>query len=106
MSRLLLLFGLCVSGWSQEAHPTLKVGASAPDFSLPGVDGKTHSLSEYTGTKVLAIVFTRNHCPTAQLYEGRIQKLVADYSAKGVSLVAIQPNNPNALRVDEWSCRT
>jgi peroxiredoxin len=101
MRRLLLLLATGVLGLSQDVHPTLKPGSPAPDFSLPGVDGKTHSLSEYAGAKLLAIVFTCNHCPTAQLYEARIQKLVLDYAAKGVTLVAIQPNNPNALRVDE-----
>src|SRR4030081_3004673 len=91
----LLLFAACLLGQAQDVHPTLAVGSQAPAFSLPGVVGKTPSVEEYTGTKLLAVVFTCNHCPTAQLYEGRIQKLVADYSAKGMTLVAIQPNDPN-----------
>ena len=52
---------------AEDAHPTLAIGAQAPPFSLQGVDGKTHSLGEYTAP-VLAIVFTCNHCPTAQAY--------------------------------------
>jgi len=47
------------------------------------------------------IVFTCNHCPIASIYEGRIQKLCDDYQPRGVAIVAIQPNNPNAIRVDE-----
>jgi thiol-disulfide isomerase/thioredoxin len=70
-------------------------------FALPGIDGKIHKLSDYAASKVLVIVFTCNHCPTAQLYEPRIKKLAADYAGKGVALVAIQPNNPNAIRLDE-----
>jgi thiol-disulfide isomerase/thioredoxin len=58
-------------------------------------------LSDYASAKVLAIVFTCNHCPTAQLYETRIKKLADDYRGKGVALVAIQPNNPAAIRLDE-----
>src|SRR5580704_657412 len=60
-------------------HPVLPIGAPAPDFNLPGIDGKNHTLSEYAGAKVLAIVFESNHCPVSQLYEGRIKQLQADY---------------------------
>ena len=69
--------------------------------ALPGVDGKTHKLAEYDQAKVLVVVFTCNHCPTAQAYEGRIAKLAADYKDKGVALVAISPNDPKAVRLDE-----
>ena len=86
---------------AQEEHPTLAIGAQAPSFSLPGIDGKTHSLDEYKAAKVLAIVFTCDHCPTAQLYEPRLKKLVADYTGKGVQFVMIQPNDPDAVRLDE-----
>ncbi|MEO8520428.1 MAG: redoxin domain-containing protein [Acidobacteriota bacterium] len=82
-------------------HPVLPIGSPLPDFSLPGVDGKTHKSSEYAGTKVLAIVFESNHCPVSQLYEGRIEQLYADYRRKGVTLVAINPNNAKAVRLDE-----
>jgi peroxiredoxin len=82
-------------------HPTLAIGSPAPDFSLPGIDGKTHQLSEYKNSQLLAIVFTCNHCPTAQLYETRIKKLVDDFSAKSVAFVAIQPNDPLAIRLSE-----
>ena len=46
-------------------------------------------------------MFTCNHCPTAQLYEGRIKKLAQDYRGKGVALVAIQPNDPEAVQLGE-----
>src|SRR6185312_16014599 len=62
---------------------------------------KTHCLKDYSSAKVLVIAFTCNHCPTAQLYEQRIIKLVDDYKDKGVTLVAIEPNNPNAVLLDE-----
>ncbi|MCL5279855.1 MAG: redoxin domain-containing protein [Planctomycetes bacterium] len=80
---------------------TLEIGAKAPDFRLPGVDGKMHRLAEFDKAKVLVIVFTCNHCPTAQAYEERIKKLAADYKDKGVALVAISPNDPKAVRLDE-----
>ena len=83
-----------------EVKP-LAIGAATPDFNLPGVDGKQHALADYANAKVLVIVFTCNHCPTAQAYEGRIKQLGADYADKGVALVAINPNDPRAIRLDE-----
>jgi peroxiredoxin len=82
-------------------HPILSLGSSAPDFSLPGVDGKTHTLADYAAAPILVVVFTCNHCPIAQMYEQRIQQLEADYHARGVAVVAIEPNDPKALRIDE-----
>src|SRR5258708_18434517 len=103
MQRALLVLLSLSAAWaqSQDTHVTLPIGSAAPSFSLPGVDGKTHRLRDYASSPVLAIVFTCNHCPTAQLYEDRIKRIAADYRSKGVALVAIQPNDPNALRIDE-----
>ncbi len=86
---------------AEDHPPTLAIGSPAPDFNLPGIDGKNHRLSDYAAAKVLVIAFTCNHCPTAQLYENRIKALEADYRERGVALVAIQPNNPQAVRLDE-----
>ena len=84
------------------AHPSpLALGSPAPDFRLPGVDGKTYSLASFARSKVLVVIFTAVHCPTAEVYENRIKQLVADYAPKGVGFVAIQPNSPKGLRLDE-----
>jgi len=80
---------------------TLEIGASAPDFRLLGVDDKFHTLKDYADAKVLVVLFTCNHCPTAQAYEGRVEKLARDYKEKGVAVVAISPNDPTAVRLDE-----
>ena len=105
MSRLLtaafIVMAIAPAAFPQAEHPTLAVGSPAPDFSLPGIDGKTHTLAEYSASPILAIVFTCNHCPTAQLYETRIKKLADDYTGKGVKLIAIEPNDPSAIRLDE-----
>ncbi len=101
---LVALFVLITAGIgiaAPEKIKTLAIGAKAPDFALPGVDGKIHKLSDYDTAKVLVIVFTCNHCPTAQAYEPRLKKLVADYKGKGVALVAISPNDDKAVRLDE-----
>jgi peroxiredoxin len=109
MSRTLLVTGavlaLVLAARPAAADPpglkTLPIGAAAPDFQLPGVDGKTYSLKDFADAKVLVVVFTCNHCPTAQAYEARVAKLANDYRDKGVALVAISPNNPAAVRLDE-----
>jgi peroxiredoxin len=80
---------------------TLEIGASAPDFKLPGVDGRTYTLADFADAKVLAVVFTCNHCPTAQAYEERLLKMHADYKDRGVAMVAISPNDAEAVRLDE-----
>ena len=80
---------------------TLEIEEPAPELNLPGVDGKTYRLDDFADAKVLVVVFTCNHCPTAQAYENRIIKLEADYRSKGVQLIAISPNDPRAVRLDE-----
>ena len=83
-------------------HPeTLKIGTAAPDFSLKGIDGKIYTLKSFSASSVLVVVFTCNHCPTAQAYEERIKKLTSDYKAQKVAVVAISSNDPNAIRLDE-----
>lgn len=95
---------LCVAGLSLSAagqYKTLEIGEKAPDFDLMGVDGQSHKLADFADADILVIVFTCNHCPTAQAYEERIKKLAADYRSKGLVLVAISPNDPKAVRLDE-----
>ncbi len=100
-----LLFILCfaqrVFSNPTEDHPTLAIGSKAPAFSLKGVDGKTYTLASFSKYKLLVIVFTCNHCPTAQAYENRIIQLAKDYQPKNVAVVAVNPNDPAAVRLDE-----
>jgi thiol-disulfide isomerase/thioredoxin len=86
---------------AEGGPPTLAIGASAPDFCLPGIDGQTHCLQDFAASKVLVVVFTCNHCPTAQLYESRIKKLAEDYRDRGIALVAIEPNSPKSVLLGE-----
>jgi len=89
------------AAWGQTSHPILALGSSAPDFTLPGVDGKIHRLTDYASSPILAVVFACNHCPISQMYEQRIQQLSDDYKGRGVAVVVIQPNDPKAIRIDE-----
>jgi thiol-disulfide isomerase/thioredoxin len=98
------LFGWVVSLVCTAAPlpPTLSLGSAAPEFKLPGADGRTHALQDFASSKILVIICTCNHCPTAQYYEERVKKLVTDYREKGVAFVAISPNDAvNGVRPDE-----
>ena len=88
MDRPCVAFALCTRGPS-DSGPEL----AHAEFLLPGVDGKTHSLSDYASQPVLAVVFTGNHCPIAQMYEQRIEQLYQTYGKKGVAVVVIMGND-------------
>jgi peroxiredoxin len=104
---LILLVSATASGQDAVAHldnwtpPILKIGTHAPDFNLPGVDGKTHGLKDYASSKVLVVIFSCNHCPVAESYEKRIKQLVIDYRDRGVAVVVIMGNDPGAERLNE-----
>ena len=71
----------------------LKIGDKAPDFSLPGVDGKAYSLGSFRGKKILVIVFMCNHCPYVQGSLERIKSIQDDFGIKGVQFVGINAND-------------
>lgn len=83
----------------------LAIGASAPDFLLPGTDGKTYSLNSFKDSDYIVAVFTCNHCPDARAARDRINQFAKDYAHKGVQVVAISGNDPKALQKWElgWS---
>lgn len=86
---------------AEQPVKTLEIGAAAPDFKLPDVSGKFYTLSDFKNSKVLVVIFTCNHCPTAQAYEDRVIALANDYKDKGVTVVAISPNSPLGLLPEE-----
>ncbi len=79
----------------------MQIGDRARDFALPGVDDKTWRLADFASARILLMIFTCNHCPTAQAYESRIKELVTQYGPRGVATVAISPNDPQSVRLDE-----
>jgi peroxiredoxin len=101
MRHLLPLLAVSLAACTASPHPTLAIGSTAPDFALPGVDGRTHTLRDYASARVLAIVFTCNHCPASQLYESRLKKLDEEYRQKGVALIAINSDNPKSFPLGE-----
>ncbi len=98
---LAFLSGIVATHAADAPVKTLEIGAAAPDFDLPGVDGKQHRLSDYADAELLAILFLCNHCPSAQGAESRVKALVEQYRDKGLKLVAISPNDPKSVRLNE-----
>lgn len=101
-SKLLAIIPLITSlAIAQEVPPVLAIGSPLPEFSLLGTDGKTHTQDSYPESKILAIIFTSNHCPDSVAAASRKEQIYQTYKNKGVAIVAINPNNPNSLRPDE-----
>jgi peroxiredoxin len=98
---LIPLFYLYGFTYLSGEHKTLPIGEKAPDFKLRATDGKIYSLASFKNADILVIVFTCNHCPTAQAYEDRIIKLADDYRPRKVSVIAIMPNDPKSVQLSE-----
>ncbi len=79
----------------------LKIGEKAIDFNLIGTDDSKHSLSEYPN-KIVAVVFSCNHCPYVRAWEDRMIKIQADYASKGAQLVAINANDASKYPDDSF----
>ena len=75
------------------ATNNLKINSPAPDFNLPGVDGKSYSLSSFKYKSIIVVIFSCNHCPYVQAYEERIMDIQNDYEEKGVQILAISSND-------------
>lgn len=93
----------------------LKIGAAMPAFKLPATDDLIVD-SGMIRDPVLVVVFTCNHCPYAQAYEGRLRDLMEEYDEEGVQFVLINSNDPTDYPEDsfermkvkkdeaDWSC--
>jgi thiol-disulfide isomerase/thioredoxin len=98
---LIILMIACALPLRAEDPEPLEIGTPAPDFSLPGIDGKLYSLASFKDARVLSIFFTANHCPTAQAYEERLRKLSESYTPDQMQVVAISSNHPGAVCLEE-----
>jgi peroxiredoxin len=85
-----------------DGFTTLHIGDSAPDFNLPGIDGKQYSLSDFAGPDILVVYFTGTHCPTSHGAMGRVLEFVKDFQDESFAFVAINPNHSSGLRPDEF----
>jgi peroxiredoxin len=83
-----------------DAHH-LKIGDAAPDFSLRGVDGKIYTLADFKDAPFLMVVFLSNHCPYSHAAETRLLSFASEMKTRGLAVVAINPNSPEGVRIDE-----
>ena len=79
----------------------MAVGTAAPDFNLPGVDGKSHRLADFDGPPALVVIFTCNHCPYAIAAEDRLIELAGQFEGKA-AFVAINPNDASRYPDDNF----
>jgi peroxiredoxin len=92
---------LALTARAEDGLRDLQIGDAAPDFALMGIDDKIHRLSDYNDGKLLMVFFTSNHCPTTHGVAGRLKQFLAEYRPKGLTFVAINPNHPDGLSIDE-----
>ncbi|MFI5415258.1 MAG: thioredoxin family protein [Candidatus Lutacidiplasmatales archaeon] len=83
---------------SFSLHP----GDPAPDFALPGVDGKTWRLADFHDANFLVVTFWCNHCPYVQAWEGRAIALAKEHAGHGVRFVMINANDASAYPDDAF----
>ena len=81
---------------------SIALGAGAPQFDLPGVDGQSHSLDSYADADVLVLVQSCNHCPYVQAWDGRLSEIARDYAGRGVRVVAVSSNDAEAYPEDSF----
>ena len=82
--------------------PICDFGWQAPDFSLPGVDGKTYTLDDVKGENGTLVVFMCNHCPYVLAVLERLIRDVKDLQTKGIGVVAINSNDPVQYPADSF----
>lgn len=85
-----------------EIAPICDFGWKAVDATLPGVDGRRHSIFDQAGPKGLVVAFICNHCPYVKAVIGRIVRDAADLRAQGVGFVAINSNDADAYPEDSF----
>jgi peroxiredoxin len=82
---------------------TLRIGDKAPDFELPGTDGKTYRLADFAGAKALVVFFTCNHCPFVLGSDEVTRATVDRFKGKGVAFIGINSNSETTHPTDDFA---
>src|SRR5713101_6516184 len=80
------------SGSTSDLPAPPAIGTVIEDFKLPDTDGAEHSLKSLTGKNGAVLIFISVQCPVSNGYNERMEKLAADYKAKGVNVIGINSN--------------
>jgi len=83
-----------------SSYKVLQKGSRAPEFSLPGIDGKTYTLASFAGCQALLIVFMCNHCPYVVPKMDLMRRLQDEYLGRGLRIAGINPNDAQAYPED------
>ncbi len=86
--------------------PTCDFNWPAPDFSLPGTDGRTYTLADVAGPNGTLIMFICNHCPFVLAILDRIIRDAVDLHDLGIGVAAICSNDPIAYPSDNFENMT
>jgi peroxiredoxin len=69
------------------------LGTPAPEFTLPSVDGRKVSLSDFDGAPALLVIFLSNHCPYVRRIEAGLGSVIASYRERGLATVGVGSND-------------
>jgi len=96
LATLLVMAGAVIAGSgrnSSEIPAPPAIGATIEEFNLPDVDGRDHSLKSLKGKNGTVLIFISVQCPVSNAYNERMEKLAADYKAKGIAVVGVNANS-------------
>jgi peroxiredoxin len=74
----------------------IELGSPAPHFELPDAQGHVVRLQEAAGAAGTLVIFICNHCPYVIHMRAALQQYALDYAARGIRVIAINPNDPVA----------
>ncbi len=83
--------------------PLCNFGWKAPDFDLPGVDGKRYNLANACGPNGLLVMFICNHCPYVKSIRDRIVRDTLELKQHGINSIAIMSNDPADYEEDSFA---
>ena len=81
---------------------TLELGATAPDFSVTGTDGKNYSLADFESASTLVVFFTCNHCPFVVGSDEVTRATAEKFQDKGVAFIGINSNSEKTNPTDDF----
>ena len=78
----------------------LPLGTTAPNFSLPNVDGRILGLDDVAGERGTVVMFICNHCPFVKHVADQLAQLGRDYAPLGIGFVAVSSNDVSGHPAD------